>query len=231
MVPSYIKTSRGHQFNNNTVYVYGVSEDTALQLSLPYDISNVAGRFHSQGLGDLDLQYEHAFYDTSNKRYQETATFVSSLTLPSGSVKKIPVTGYGAPAFLEALTFNRNYVRWSFFVSTGGIITTSNDGYQQGGSYLYQAGIGYVLSSRKKHHIINLMLELTGEWDDKSRIFGTRIPSSGGNLIFLTPSLSYFGKKYFIQFGVTVPVLQQLNGLQDDKYQYNPVVVIGATFD
>lgn len=228
--PSYLKLEHGQQWTATAVFVYGVSDETDLQLALPVALQYRQDDHRSSGLEDFSLQLEHAFYQGSKANYQEQATFVTSLTFPSGDGLKNPPTGYGAPSFFDGITFNRTYVHWTTFVSLGGIITTSNDAVHYGESLLYQYGLGHILSSKKNHHIVTALLELDGQWSQKNRFFGLLDPNSGGNVVYVTPSLWYSNQKFIVQAGISLPVIQQLNGEQAQN-RYFAMLSVGWTFN
>jgi len=47
---------------------------------------------------------------------------------------------------------------------------------------------------------------------EKNRISGTADANSGGTTLFLTPGLQYVTRKWIIEMGVQIPVVQNLNG-------------------
>jgi hypothetical protein len=77
--------------------------------------------------------------------------------------------------------------------------------------------------------IVDLALELNGEWHDEQVIAGLVDPNSGGNTVYLSPGLrvGYGNVSGFASLGV--PVVNHMNGLQS-KPDYRVVAGVAATF-
>jgi hypothetical protein len=58
------------------------------------------------------------------------------------------------------------------------------------------------------------MIEVDGQYNQKNKIKGHSDPNSGGNAIYITPSLWVSSKNLLLQFGISVPVSQHLYGHQ-----------------
>lgn len=227
--PSYLKTNQGYYFESIAFLVYGITDNVALQFTLPLSW-NVQNQAHSSGLEDINLQLEYGFYQKNKSNYQDQATIVTALNLPSGSPFKNPPTGYGAFSFFEGLTFARTYQTWSWFLSSGALLTTSQDAIHYGSSYYYQLGLNYLLASRKDKYIFNSLLEVDGQYSQKNHFKGVTDANSGGNLIYLTPSLSFSTQRLILQAGVSFPLLQKPNGSQDLS-RYDLVLSLVFTFN
>jgi hypothetical protein len=62
------------------------------------------------------------------------------------------------------------------------------------------------------------MVEFDGTYSCRNKILGEIDPNSGGNIIYITPSLFISSKKSLvIQFGIGFPVHQHLYGNQNNK--------------
>jgi hypothetical protein len=62
--------------------------------------------------------------------------------------------------------------------------------------------------------VLDLVLELNGEWHARETIAGATDPSSGGNVVFLSPGLRLSYDKWSGFVSVGVPVINELNGIQ-----------------
>jgi hypothetical protein len=58
------------------------------------------------------------------------------------------------------------------------------------------------------------MIEFDGTYSERDKIHGITDPNSGGNVLLVTPSIWLSTDQWFVQLGVSVPVVQQLNGQQ-----------------
>lgn len=110
-------------------------------------------------------------------------------------------------------------VNWFAFTSQGGIITTSSHRRKFGNQFLYQFGVGKRICNNKEW-LFDWIVELTGTYTWKDNIHGKVDKNSGGNIVYLTPSLWLSSvKSLVLQFGAGFPILQQLNGHQErNKY-------------
>ena len=73
------------------------------------------------------------------------------------------------------------------------------------------------------------MVEFDGSYSPKDRIHGRTDPNSGGNVIFVTPSIWMSSKRWVIQWGMGFPFVQSLNGRQD-KIRYSINYNLGIAF-
>lgn len=225
--PSCLKVTRGNYTQLGASLLYGVTDDLAVMLTLPWGLSYADKHNRSSGLGDVSVQGEYAIYSMTNADYETQATLVASLSLPTGSALKNPPTGYGSTALFGGFTYNRYYVNWLWFISPGVLVTTTHDGIHSGQSYFYQAGLSHTISVSPGKYIFSGLLELDGQYSDKNRYFKEADPDSGGTVIFLSPSLWWSNKNYIIQLGVSVPIAQHLNGAQS-KNEYYLLLSLGV---
>ena len=193
--------------------LYGVTEHLSVLLSTPYAVSYKTNNNHSSGLEDALAQLEYAFYSKTTNEISEQATIVTRITFPTGSVQKNPPTGSGSPSFLLGATVNRTYVDWLVFASTGEQFMTSKNGTKNGNSYLYQFGFGRNITDRNGW-IFAWLTEIDGTYEQHNKVQGVIDPNSGGNIVYVTPSLWASTKHLILQFGVGYPVTQHLYGNQ-----------------
>ncbi len=105
--------------------------------------------------------------------------------------------------------------------------TTSYHGTQFGNQYQYECGIGKCFWA-PPGWIFAWMLELDGVYAGKNKINGWRDRNSGGNTIYITPSIWISNEKLVLQLGIG-PEFQELNGHQPKQY-YSADLNLGYTF-
>lgn len=214
---SLFPSAAGGAFNSiNAAMVYGISDRTSLYFNYPIEAEYLTRVHRMTGLKDVTLQLEHAFYTWGNSKYQEQATAVGYLSLPTqesdpGQVSPI---GFGSSSFFIGATYNRTYVDWLVFVSPGIQLTDTSNQVRLGSQYLYQAGVGRNIFYVTNQSMLFGLVEMTGQYTEKDKILGVANPDSGGNIISLTPSLWLSTQKLIIQVGVGFPVVQDLYGNQ-----------------
>lgn len=201
--------------------LFGVTDDLSIFFNFPFSPLMRDGRYKSAGFEDFFVQLEYAFYNKKNYSYTDQATVVGNITVPTGSIKKNPPTGFGSPSFFIGGTFYRMWVDWFVFTNQGAILMTANHGTKFGDQFLYQFGFGRNIPS-PCGLIYAWMIEVDGQYNRKNRFKGETDPNSGGNFIFLTPSLWVSSKELLVQFGVSVPINQNLFGKQNKvDYAFN----------
>lgn len=209
--------------------LYGITDNFSVYFNYPIALSYKEGDYHSSGPEDMFVQFEYAFYNASNADYSDQATVLANMTFPTGSPEKNPATGLGSPSFLLGGTFMRAYPYWFGFVSPGAILTTSYHGMKVGNQFLYQAGIGGNIEGVPNELITAWMVELDGQYSQKSRARGVSDPNSGGNVVYLTPSFWLSSQQFILQVGAGVAVAQHQNGDQK-RAKYLLVANLGWTF-
>lgn len=186
--------------------LYGITNDFSIFLNAPFTPLMRDGHHHSNGLEDFFTQLEYAFYNKKTHSYFDQATIVGNVTFPTGSIDKDPPTGFGSPSFFIGGTFNHMTVDWFVFTSHGGVFTTSNRGSKLGNQLLYQFGFGGNITYSKEW-LYAWMVEIDGQYSWKNKIHGIVDPNSGGNVIFITPSLWISSKHLILQFGAGAPLV------------------------
>lgn len=193
--------------------LFGVTENFSIFFNLPFTPSLRDRRRRSRGLEDFFIQLEYSFYNTKTEEYVNQATVVGNVTAPTGSVKKNPPTGFGAPSIFLGGTFYHTRIDWFLFTSQGAVLTFSDNRTKIGDQFLYQFGLGRNISS-PQGWVYAWMLELDGQYNRRNRIKGKINRDSGGNALYLTPSLWVSSKEILMQFGLSIPINQNLFGRQ-----------------
>lgn len=209
-----------------TNVLYAFTNEFTLFISAPTAIRYRQDDHHSSGIGDLIIQLEYAFYTKAYHTHYDQATLVANVTIPTGSAKKNPSTGDGCNSFFLGGTYSRMEIDWFYFASSGGIMHASSHGREPGDQFLYQCGFGRRIFNTKEW-LFDWMVELNGFYTWRDRIRGVINRDSGGNVIYLTPSLSLSSEHVSYQVGIGFPVQQTLFGHQTKN---NCLVAFNATW-
>lgn len=194
--------------------LFGVTDEFSVFLTTPFTPLLRDGCNRSRGLEDFFVQLEYGFYNQKTCSYADQATLVGNITVPTGSGRKNPPTGFGSPSIFIGTTYYRTYVDWFLFTSDGAILTTSDHRTKFGDQFLYQCGFGRNIPS-PEGWIYAWLIEIDGQYNQKNRIHGHIDSNSGGNFIFVTPSVWVSSKEMVLQFGVSFPINQNLFGKQN----------------
>lgn len=197
---------------------FGVTDNFSVMFGFPFTPCLRNGKEHSSGWEDCFIQGEYAFYNSSTFAYSDQASLVATFLFPTGSSRKKPSTGFGAPSFFLGAVYHHSTVDWFMSIGVGGTLTGSDHGTKLGDKFLYECSIGRNIPS-PEGWIYACVVEMDGEYSKKNRMHGVLDPDSGGNVIYLTPSLWVSSKRVVLQFGVSFPVNQNWFGSQR-KFDY-----------
>lgn len=192
---------------------FGITDNLSVQFNFPFTPIMKDDHHFSHGLEDWFIQFEYAFYNKKRPFYTDQATVLWNITVPTGSIKKVPNTGVGSPSFFIGGTYYHTRIDWFVFVAEGAILTTSDHRTKYGNQFLYQFGVGRNIPS-PPGWIYAWMIEVDGQYGQRNRIFGEIDHNSGGNIVFVTPSLWFSNRYFLIQFGPSFPINQNWFGIQ-----------------
>lgn len=198
-------------------FLYGVSENLSLFLFIPLTTSKFHS-FRSAGLGDISLQAEYAYHTKTTRTYTNQLTAFFAVGSPTGSALKNPPTGNGAFSFVLGATANHLSVEWYVYTSYEAILPLKQKGTQFGNTFFYQYGVGRNICNPPGIIFLGL-LEIFGMYMQKDLFKGVVNNNSGGNAIFVAPSLWLSTEKFIVQAGIGIPIAQHLFGIQP-KYNY-----------
>lgn len=198
--------------------LFGITDDWSIFFNFPFTPLLSDGEHKSCGLEDFFIQFEYAFYNKSTDTYIDQATVVTNITVPTGSSKKNPNTGFGSPSLFLGATYYHMMVDWFAFTAPGCVLTGSEHGTKFGDQFLYQFGLGRNIAS-PPGRIYAWMVEVDGQYSKKNRIDGIIDSNTGGNVVYITPSLWVSSKYFLFQFGVSLPIHRNFFGVQN-KFDY-----------
>ncbi|MBS0652357.1 MAG: hypothetical protein JSR39_02395 [Verrucomicrobia bacterium] len=217
-----------HAIDLGAGLTYGITDDFCATFTVPFAVSYKENSAHSSGLEDIVLQLEYAVYSGNAPCSSDQVTIVANASFPTGSSSKNPPTGFGSVGYFIGTTYNHTGVYWFVFTSYGAEFPTTHHGTKSGNQYLYQFGIGRNITNTKDW-MIAWMAEVDGTFEEKDKVKGLKDPNSGGNVIYLTPSLWASSKNWIIQLGFGFAVQQNLFGNQN-RNKYLPTISIQRTF-
>jgi hypothetical protein len=212
----------------SSTILYGIRDDLSVLLDVPIVLANRSGKDHSSGLGDVILQFEYALFANSGDCYSNQWTVVANASFPTGSEKQHPPIGFGAMGYFIGTTYLRLEKNWGCFTSYGVHIPASSNGTKYGTQYVYQWGGEWVFTSSKSV-IFAGMLEVDGVFQERNKIKGIKSSDSGGNFIYVTPSIFVSSKTWILQIGYGFTVQSHLFGNQN-KNKYFPSFQLRKTF-
>lgn len=223
------KKKKGYMTDAVPGVLYGITDYFSVFANLPDVPRNKEFKNRSAGLGDAFVQLECAYFTDKTKSSIDQATVVANVTFPTGSFnKKDPHTGFGSPSFFIGTTYNRTMIDWFYFGALGAVLTTHEGNNKAGDQYLYQAGFGRNIPS-PDGWIFAWMIEGDGLYASKDIVKGSTDPNSGGNALFITPSLWFSSNRIIVQLGAGAVLTQHLYGKQS-RFTHQFVCNLGWAF-
>jgi hypothetical protein len=159
------------------------------------------------------LQFEYAIYARASSCSSDQVTLVANASFPTGSGRKNPPTGFGAMGYFGGVTYNRTWPDWFCFTSYGTEWPAPHHGTRFGNQFLYQFGFGRNIVDTK-NWVFAWIAEIDGTFSARNKIHGKTDPNSGGNVVYLTPSLWASSEDWIFQLGTGYAVQQNLFGNQ-----------------
>ncbi len=147
---------------------------------------------------------------------------------PGGFTRLAPEVGVKVPsggAFSSGstdpiATLNFTHVRdphWLIADVQFTYTTTGDNGARMGNRWNYDVGYLHRVFPRGGLGVpfVLLVLELNGEHVRQTRINGTNVSDSGGNLLFLSPGVEFQPtNRLLVEFSAPIPIVRDLNGKQ-----------------
>lgn len=193
----------------------------------------------SRGVGDLTLYGQYRFVGSRDSRLHASALF--GIKTPTGRTDVIGNEGDRFEAehqpgsgSWDLLTGAALTSRWSkVSLDSNVLYSFAGDGSQQsnlGDVFNYNVALSYRLEHEEDHGhgaahhshatVLNswdLAIEINGEWRDYVTVAGTRQTHTGGNLVYVAPSVRFNSSRGWAAYAsLGVPVLEDLNGIQSD---------------
>lgn len=201
--------------------LYGITDKFSVLYSVPFAPTNQVSGYRSSGIEDVFVQFEYAIYNRDKQCSSDQITIVANVAFPTGSSHKNPPTGFGAMSYFIGTTYNHAWVNWWLFTSFGAELPTAHHGTRFGNQYLYEAGVGRNIFF-KKGWIFAWLVEADGIFYERNKIHGEIDHDSGGNVIYLVPSLWASSLDWVFQFGAGYAVQQNLFGSQNrEEYLFS----------
>lgn len=222
------KRARGYFIDVIPSLLYGITDEWSVFFNVPIAPRYKEKTHQSAGFEDVFVQLEYAFYNVSRRCSTDQATIVGNVTFPTGSAKKNPATGFDSPSFFIGATYNHTAIDWFYFGSLGAVLTTFHSNSKTADQYLYEMGFGRNIAS-PPGWIFAWMVEVDGLYASRNIVQGNVDSNSGGNVIYITPSLWISSKKIVIQLGAGGVVTQHLFGDQS-KFTHQFICNLGWTF-
>jgi hypothetical protein len=205
-------------------FVYGMMDTWSVYFAVPVILEEKEKGFQSSGVGDASFLTEFALYSRTSRRSAQLWTLQATMSFPTGNPLKVPSTGLGYPTWTLATLFTHMTVK---FFCGAGLWTTlhSNfNGSREGHTVNYNLAMGYNLGHPMRGILCGL-LELDGIHKQRDVITCVKNPLSGGNLVYLGPSLFWSFSNVILQTGIQFPVMQHFRD-PTERFGYRAALLV-----
>ncbi|MGB5352309.1 MAG: transporter [Woeseia sp.] len=204
------------RFELRTTVGYGLSRNLAVFAALPYaDISSdISGNKSSAaGFGDAMMFARYEMYNVNRPAGTLRVAPYLGLRMPTG---KEGETGDGSVDAFGGLVVTVASIDWELDSQIRYDLNRAADGFDRGNVVTLDSSLQYRLApaaiSAATEGFLFGVLELSASLAGKNETVGIEDPNSGGFQLFLTPGLAYATRRWMADFGVRVPVVNDLNG-------------------
>ena len=197
--------------------LYGLTENLGVTLEIPQFLKKKDGMDSSNGLGDISLRGKYQFYKKDSLGAQDKATIIYGLKFPAGGEDKKPSLGSGAIDHLFGLSVGHESTKIYGFATGRYKLKTDSGSKDKGDQFLFDVSFGLRpwLRPYKSWDLV-VLLENSYVYSQKDEIDGVSQTNTGGQKLFIGPSLLWSLRNVMLKGGVQFPVWQDLNGTQSE---------------
>ena len=204
------------RFESRSVIGYAPSSKLALFGMVPIvhvrrDIGDVSST--ESGLGDTALFARYEIYRFDRPGQTLRVAPFAGVRVPTGRDGK---TGDGSVDVFGGVIATLASTKWVLDSQVRYDLNREADNFERGDSAAVEFSFQYRLSPRQidqdtKGFVFGV-LEVSTTYNRRNRVIGVSDRNSGGFQLYLTPGLQYVTRRWIADFGVKVPVVNNLNG-------------------
>jgi len=192
---------------------YGLTGDWAAGIKLPYVFRD--GTSNNNGLGDVRLFTKYRFWRKDGPGVQQSVSILGQIKFDT-SAGGNPSLGSGSTDGLLGIAYGYESRKWYRWASMRYRINGENNlGLQRGNKLFVDlvGGIRFRPTAYDEPDTVWL-IELNGEYTDRSELNGSTLGNSGGSEWFVSPGIFWTLRNFAIKAGVQIPIASDLNGDQ-----------------
>ncbi len=204
------------RFESRTVLGYGFTSKLAVFGVLPLvNVNSELGDVSASevGLGDAALFARYEVFRSDQPGRTIRIAPYAGVRLPTGRDGK---TGDGSVDVFGGLIATIASTQWVLDSQFRYDRNREAEGFRRGDSTSIETSFQYRLSpgivTQETNAFVFGVLELSVNHYDRNRLNSVTDPNSGGFQLFLTPGLQYSTRRWIADFGVKVPIVNDLSG-------------------
>lgn len=232
------------------VGAYGVNTRLTLFGVVPFaskalEVTTPTGRFtrRTTGLADARLFARYTVYRANRRGQMIRLAPLAGLKLPTGQADDTDVLGrlprplqLGSGSWdpFAGLVFTWQTLAWQLDLSPAYTRHTEADGFRFGDEARLDAAFKVRVWPRTVGGGVPGFLYLAAEtnlrWQDRSKLVGEEDPNTGGTTWYLVPGIQFVSRRYVIEGGVQLPVVQDLGGMALEN-DFTAILSVRFNFD
>lgn len=194
---------------------YGLTGDWAAGIELPY--VDKSGISDNSGFGDIRLFTKYRFWRRDSLGVQQSAAVLAKVKFDTNA-GGLPPLGSGSTDGIFGLAYGYESRKWYRWASARYRINGENSMGLQRGNKLFIDLVGGIRLNPTAYDEPDTvwMLELNGEYTERSGLQGVSVSNSGGTKWFISPGIFWTLRNFAVKAGVQIPLASDLNGNQPD---------------
>jgi len=214
------------------VGVYGFTSKASMLVKVPYldkELSSLNNPDRGDsGIGDTTVLGKYRVYTNNFKGGTSRFSLIGGLELPTGdddesdSLGTLPAglqLGSGSVDVIAGGAYTFQTLSHEMDVDLRYIFNQEANDFEFGDvfkyNFSYQKRIFPItLPDEGIYSQWNALIELNGNYSQRSESFGSSVGNSGGHTLYLSPGIQFVSQRGVIEASVQLPVVQDLNGNQ-----------------
>jgi len=192
---------------------YGLTGDWAAGIELPYAFKD--GVTDNNGPGDVSLFTKYRFWRKDGPGVQQSLSILGKIKFDT-SAGGNPALGSGSTDGLLGIAYGYESRKWYRWTSARYRVNGENDLALRRGNKLFVDLVGGIRLRPTAYDEPDTvwLIELNGEYADRSEINGNTLANTGGSEWFISPGIFWTLRNFAIKAGVQIPISGDLNGDQ-----------------
>ncbi len=211
-------------------FYYGITDYLTFVLKQPIIAKNFQTGVNGRGLGNTRIELEgipYMYHIPDEFRFR--TTLIGGLIFPTNTSQIISLQTTKSMNYFAGVTESiatRNIFQYMFF---GIFIPTSKHGNNFGFLFYYQTGFAHRIIMRDDFYL-GADLEISGQYQKSQKVAGVTDYTTGGNTIFIGPSLRCSRDHFILQLGIQYPWVKHNKRPQLDPTNFRSAFAAAMRF-
>lgn len=199
--------------------IYGLTANLSLTLEVPLVLERKEDGQTEHGPGDLEIRGKYQFFKKDMLGAQHKMAGILGVKAPTGDHDAKPPLGSGTTDILFGASYGYESRTWYHFLTTRYRWRTQSGSRDPGDRLSIDGAIGFRPFQTEYGELDAVfLLEMNAEFKFKDELRGTRLANTGGNTLWLGPTMLISpNPQWMFKGGIQFPVYEHLNGDQEQS--------------